>query len=879
MDRVTSADERELLERSDQLSALGESLGAVLAGSGGRLVLVGGEAGAGKTSLLRRWCVEPRRGVRVLWGTCEPLLTPGPLGPLFDIAAATGGELSELVAGGAVPREVAGALIRELEGRVPTVLVLEDLHWADEATLDVLRLLGRRLRSVRALVLATYRDDQLARTHPLRLVLGELAGERAVHRLKVSPLSVQAVEKLCEPHAVDAAELHRRTAGNPFYVTEVLAGGTEEIPSTVRDAVLARAARLSVSVRQLLDAVAVTPPQAEVWLLEALAGGEVEHLEECLASGMLTSLSASVAFRHELARVSLEDALAPDRRIALHRRALAALADPPSGVPDLARLAHHAEGAGDGPAVLRFAPAAAARAASLGAHREAAAQYARALRFADGAPIEARAELLERRAEECNLTDQSAEAIDAAQRALELRRIAGDRHKEGELLRRLSGLLWCPGRVAESDRAGAEALTVLEEFPPGRELALAYSDASGRCLDAEDAEGVVAWGTRAIELAERLGETEPVVRALDWIGANELLAGDSQGLEKLQRSAELAEAAGLEDRVASAYLNIVRSATRTRTHALAEEYASVGLAYCEERGLDLWRRYLLAYRARLELDQGRWSEAGASAGLVLGESTASALLRILALAVLALVRARRGDPGVRVLLEEALTLAERTQQLPGLAAVAAARAEAAWLTGDHASIGQATQGALELALRQRSAWVIGELACWRRRAGIREVIPAVDAAPWEAQLAGDGGRAAKLWTELGCPYEAALALFDADDEHTLRRVLDDLQALGGAAAATILARRLRERGVRALPRGPRRTTQLNPAGLSTRELEVLELVAAGLRNAEIARRLFISEKTAGHHVSAILRKLGVTNRTEAVAAAAGLGLELTAQTR
>jgi DNA-binding CsgD family transcriptional regulator len=869
---VMDADERDLLERSAHLAVLDESLDGVLAGLGGRLVLVGGEAGAGKTSLLQRWCAKPRGGARVVWGTCEPLLTPGPLVPLFDVAEVTGGELGELVAGGALPREVAGALIRELQGRVPTVLVLEDLHWADEATLDVLRMLGRRLRAVRALVLASYRDDQLARTHPLRLVLGELGSERGVSRLDVSPLSAVAVEKLCEPHGFDAAELHRRTAGNPFFVTEVLAGGGERIPPTVRDAVLARAARLSVAARELLDVVAVTPPQAEVWLLEALAGKDVERLEECLASGMLTALPGGVAFRHELARVAVEEALIPDRRIALHRRALAALTNPPNGVRDLARLAHHAEGAEDGQAVLRLAPAAAERAASLGAHREAAAQYARALRFAARTPIELHADLLERRAEECNLTDQSAEAIDAAQQALEYRRQAGDRRKEGELLRLLSVLLWCPGRVAESDRAGAEALTVLEVFAPGRELALAYGDAACRCLDADDGDGVVAWGTRALELAERLGETEPVVRALIWIGSNELLAGRREGLEKLQRAIVLAEAAGLEDRVASAHLNVVRSATLTRVHTLAEQHAAAGLAYCSERGLDLHRRYLLAYRARLELDQGRWSQASASAERVLGEPSASALLRILALVVLALVRARRRDPEVRVLLAEALTLAERAGQLQGLAAVAAARAEAAWLTNDHGSIAHATQSALELALRQRSPWTIGELACWRRRAGIHEAIPETVAAPWAAQLENTSRRAAKLWSELGCPYEAALALAETDDEHALREALDELQALQAAPAAAIVARRLRERGVRALPRGPRRATQRNPAGLSARELEVLELLAAGLRNAEIARRLFISEKTAGHHVSAILRKLAVTSRTEAGAAAARLGL-------
>jgi predicted ATPase len=235
----------ELLERSDQLSALAASLDAVIAEGAGRLVLVGGEAGVGKTGLLQAFCDRRRESARILWGACEGLLTPGPLGPFFDVAEVTRGELEELVSSGARPHEVTAALIRELAGGRATILVLEDLHWADEATLDVLRLLARKVQAVPTLVLASYRDDQLDRAHPLALVLGELATARSVTRLEVPTLSADAVGELAEPHAIDAQDLYRQTNGNPFFVTEVLAAGTREIPRTVRDAVLARVARLS----------------------------------------------------------------------------------------------------------------------------------------------------------------------------------------------------------------------------------------------------------------------------------------------------------------------------------------------------------------------------------------------------------------------------------------------------------------------------------------------------------------------------------------------------------------------------------------------------------------------------------------------------------
>jgi DNA-binding CsgD family transcriptional regulator/tetratricopeptide (TPR) repeat protein len=868
---IPSDERTELLERSRELSTLGEWLSAVVSSSHGRLVLVAGEAGVGKTALLRRLRQDRRDGPRFLWGGCEALFTPRPLGPLLDIAELTGGEFAEVVAAAAKPHDVVGALIRELGSRAPTVLVLEDLHWADEATLDVLRLLARRISTVPALALASYRDDELDRGHPLRIVLGELGRGEEVSRVSLPPLSPVAVAKLAEPHGIDPDELYRTTAGNPFFVTEVLATGGGKTPPTVRDAVLARMARVSPAARTLLEAVAVVPPQAELWLLDAIAGEAADRLEECLAAGMLTAESGKVAFRHELARLAVEETLPPNAKLALHRKALAALASRPDAAPDVARLAHHAEAADDGEAVLRFAPEAAVRAAAVGAHREAAAQYARALRFAEGLPPEARAELLDRRARELSAIGQFTEAITVYRRALEYHRQIGDARNEANSLRALSWPLWVIGRVNEAEDAAKRAVAVLERLPPGRELAHAYLRLSSLSRFACDWEGANAWGTRALELAQSLDDVEAIVQALTDIGAAEFILGRTEGREKLERSLELAREAGLEERVAAAFCYLARGAADARAQASAESYADAGIEYCSEYDLDGWRPFLIAVRGEAELDQGRWGEAADSAALVLADRGLGPA-SVTALVTLGRLRARRGDPGQWVPLDDALELAERSGQLIRLGRLAAARAEAAWLEGSPEGVAETTAAMFTLAQNAGAGWLIGELAYWRWRAGIEEEISPGAAEPYALQIAGEWRRAADLWAELGCPYEHSLALADADEDEALLRALEELQRLGARPAAAIVARRLRERGAHGLPRGPRPGTQQNPANLTPRELEILILVAQGLRNTDIAKQLFLSERTVAHHVSSILRKLEVRTRGEASAAAVQLGI-------
>jgi DNA-binding CsgD family transcriptional regulator len=855
-----------LLERSAELGVLAEALESVAAGGVGRLALVRGEAGAGKTALVRRFC-ECRDGAGVFWGVCDPLFAPRPLGPLLDVAAAAGVGVAE-----AQPYEVARIVLGLLEAVPPALLVVEDVHWADEATLDALRILVRRIESVPALVVLTYRDGEVDRRHPLRGLLGELSFARRAASVGVEPLSLAAVAALAEPYGVDADDLYRKTGGNAFFVTEVRAAGGDAVPETLRDAVLARASRLSAAARALLETVAMLPPLAETWLLDRVAPGPAERMVECLASGMLREEAGGVVFRHELARAAVEESLPRPERLVVHRRALAALAERQGGPLQVGLLAHHAYAAGDVDAVLRFAPAAGAQAASVGAHREAADLYARALRYRDRLAPTDQAELLVRRGTECYLTDDNSEAIESLQGALVCQRAIGDTRAEGATLVVLSEFVWCPGRVAESNRAGREALALLEPLGLSPELVGAYGNLARLAVYASDREEALGWATREFAAAEALGDVEASAEALAHLGQAEALAGEEDGVRKLEQALEIAQRHGFDDATGWIKLELAHSLLGLRSYVEADRRLAHALAYCSERGLELYRQYSLAYSARSALDQGRWAQAAEFAELVLRVRRASTTPSIVCLVVAALLRARGGDLDPSSLLDEADELAEMSGELPRLGPVAAARAEAAWLEGRHDAVIPLTAAAFDLALARRDPWTAGELALWRRRAGAVEEAPAVASSPYALQLAGDFEQAAETWRRIGCPYESALALADADDESALRRALEQLHRLGAAPAAAHVARRLRERGARGIPRGPRPATRANPANLTDRELDVLGLLCQGLRNAEIAARLFLSVKTVDTHVAAILRKLGVRGRAQATAAALRDGL-------
>jgi DNA-binding CsgD family transcriptional regulator/tetratricopeptide (TPR) repeat protein/GTPase SAR1 family protein len=854
-----------LLERGDASSQLDADLEHARLGAG-RIVLVGGEAGVGKTSLVRSFTTRHENEVRVLWGACEALFTPRPLGPVYDIVHGLDHWSIEAPATAAERAAFFGALLEELRSH-PTIAVFEDVHWADEATLDALKYLGRRIASGPSLLVLTFRDDEVGANHPLRTVLGDLPSGSTT-RISLSPLSADGVAELARRAERPAHGLYEATGGNPFFVTEVLAAGGGDIPETVLDAVLARASRLSEGGRRLLEAVAVVPGSIEMWLLDDLGGEDVGYLAECLASGMLSPTGAGVGYRHELARLAIEHSLAPDRRFALNEAALRALSELPADQQDLSALAHHADAAGNAAAVLRFAPAAAARATAVGAHREAAEQYARALSYHVTEDAE-RLSLLEGYATAAALNGRYAEALEARQQAVALARALDDGLRLGDNLARVLLAAISLGLNNLAEETSREAIEVLEPLPPGRELALAYAyQGYLRMLSRDNDEGV-RWAQRGHALAVDVNDADIQAVSLNAIGTSHLMAGRIElGREYLQRSLEVALEHGLYPRIGVAYSMLASGLGEMYELESSERAAHDFTAFATEHDMDT--AYIRSWLAAVLVYRGRWDEGTALAQELLARDI-SPISRITALIALGRVRARRGDPGVADVLDEALELSLPGGHLQRLGHVRAARAEAAWLTGDRERTLTEASAVYELALEKRHLWFGGELAYWQWKCGELDSPPAWIAEPYALQIAGDARGAAKAWTARGCRYEAARALAESTDEGALREALLVFEELGARPAALLTRQSLRAVGA-PVPRGPRPATRENPAQLTTRELEVLELVAEGLRNAEIADRLVLSRRTVDHHVSAILRKLGARTRGEAAAEAARIGV-------
>ncbi|MDF2978301.1 MAG: LuxR family transcriptional regulator [Actinomycetospora sp.] len=818
-----------LLERDDALRALSEVLAGAAAGSGS-VVLVSGEAGIGKTTLVRAFTREVSDRARVLVGACDDLITPRTLGPLHDAAAAVPhGPLAAALRRGR--DEALEALGRELAapGR-PTVLVVEDVHWADEATLDAIRWVGRRVDGLPAVVVLTYRDGEVE-SPVLRRLLGELQGP-AVHRVAPAPLSRAAVACWSGGTTLTTAELYAMTGGNPFYVSEVLAAGDGSVPATVVDAVLARVGRLE-------------PPTQR-------------HLEQ------LSVVPAGVGL--PLARVLLGDLEAVGERIRLNARVLAALLAQPD--PDPARVVHHAAAAGDDAAVVAWASAAAERAVRAGAPQQAAGHHEQTLARAHLLTPADHARVAEAYAWTQYHGDRPAAGAEAAATAVRLREGIGEPEPLAVALASLSVLQWADRRIGEALASGERAVALLADRGDSVARVYATTFLGTLLVNLDREEEAIARLDEALAMAERLGAHDLDGIGRVFRGRSALQLGDPDGLADCDRGIALARAAADHQGVMIGYLNTVCGLWAVGRFDEVERYLDAGREYGRDREfrtLDLNREW---FRHQLRLLRGDWDRAEEGLRAMRGEG-----LDRFAVPHLARIAARRGAPEAPDLLAEARPVSARAGNSFTTTATVLADLEQAWARdGTDAAGAIAAARAFLSDLRPRGhERHRGEVLRWLHRLG--EPAAAFPGCPEEfaAGLRGDRRAAADAFARLGAPYERALELAEDGDLAAIGEALEVFDRLGAVPAAARARRRLRSLGARSVPRGPQAVTRAHPVGLTGRQAEILGLLADGLTNAEIAERLVLSVRTVDHHVSAVLSKLGATSRQDAVTRAERLG--------
>lgn len=856
-----------LLEREAELATLRQLWTGARTGDGA-LVLIAGDPGDGKTALAQAFAADVGGSTTeaVLWGVCTPLGTPPPLEPLREVAQGMSPAIADLVADDAPVYQVLPALLTELTA-TPHVLVLDDLQWADDATIDLLRLLVRRVHTTRSLVVGTHREEEIGLDHPMRGLIGDVARSPAGHQLRVRPLSRAAVATLVAESGRDPDEVLSLTAGNPFFVQEIAAATGETLPATVRDAVLARTVGLPPTAHDVLALLACAPEAVPDVVLPVL-GVDLPTLRLLNQTGLLERDLRGLRFRHELCRLAIAGVIPPGGEVALHARVLDALEQ--SGHADPAILTHHALGAGDAERVMRYAPEAGRRAAAAGAHTQATAFYEAALAQPLRLEGSRRADLLEALAEELYVVDRLPEAITACREAIALREAQGDLLGAGSAHRNLSLFEWYNANREGAERHAATAVKVLESIRHPVELGQAYATEVYLAIQGCDlprADHYLALGENAVRPSDDPGvqlrlEILRTVRAI--------LTGDAGERSRLLDLGAAGFKLELDELGSSAYSNLVYLDVEQRRFAEAAELLTMSVPLTVERDLPICHVWQQGTKGRLSMLRGDWDAALRDVDAVL-ESRGAPIGRIWAELARGLIELRRGVGEPSRHLDAAWVLATQAGDPLRLLAAAAALAERAWLTGREDPRARTVLEQVGT-VRAGIEWSLGDLATWLRRAGraIPDHLPVAE--PYRRLLSGDAVGAAAFWERIGEPYEQAMALVDSGVDGDAFRALDLLDALGAAGVAAKVRRELRERGVANVPVGPRAATRANPAGLTGRQLEVLALMAEGLSNAELANRLFISPKTVDHHISAILTKLQANSRTEAAHIARNSGI-------
>ncbi|MEP7372728.1 MAG: AAA family ATPase [Chitinophagaceae bacterium] len=862
----------ELIERADVLAVLQAKFSSIAEGEG-HCVFVNGEAGIGKTSLIKAFCKEHKGDCNIYQGSCDALFTPRPLAPLYDILWQVNSELWPDSHTIEERSELFARFFRELSKQKEKILIVfEDIHWADEATLDFIKFFLRRITKLRCLFILTYRDDEVHFGHSLRNVLGDLSPD-TFSRIQLTPLSREAVYKLSDEKGFDAENVYSISGGNPFYVNEILASYSPGVPDNIKDAILSVYDRQEEGTKNAWQICSVIPEGLEINRFAKIKSAWDEGMDHCFALKIIIIKNDRVIFKHELYRRTIEGSLSPFKRIALNKKILDFFLTSFEEEGEIERIVHYAKNANENKLVVKYAPLAARQAATVGAHTEASKLFLTAIEYAEGNDEDQLVEFYESYAYECYLTNQIREAIIYQGKALKIWQKKNKPEETANSFRLLSRFWWFDGNRDEAEKYGKEAIQILQALPASKAKAMAFSNMSQLKLFSEEIPECVKWGNLAIEMAREIMDDEILCHALNNVGASQwkVLSSKETGKKYLMESLDIALKNSFYEHAARAYSNIIYNSVEAKDYDLANQYLKDGIAYCEERGLDSSNNYKLSLKSRILLEKGDWDAAASIAKNLLQNSGQPGTIKIGCLMILATIKVRRGESDALTLLQEAKTLAFKTKEHQRIIPVMIALLEHEWLTGKTLITDEELTTCIGLTQKVDNIFLNSEIYFWLEKVRDEKIDLPELYEPYKLLKEGKISEAADFWEKTGCPFQKAFVLFEGAEEDK-KNALILFQQLNANAVSEKIKMEMRAGGIKKIPRGLRESTKTNPAQLTNRELDVLQLLQKGNQNKEIAGSLFISPKTAEHHISNILFKLDVKTRSKAIAEAVRLGI-------
>ena len=860
-----------LIERDGFMASLQQHFEDISDGEG-HCVFISGEAGIGKTALVKAFCKKQSDECSIYQGACDALFTPRPLAPLYDILWQVNKERWPTSPSSEERSALFADFFQELSAKKGKLLIVfEDIHWADEGTLDFIRFFARRIYQLPCLFILTYRDNEIHSMHPLRNVLGQLPPD-SFTKLVVTPLSKQAVVEMAMQKGYSGEDVYSISGGNPFYVNEILASYSPGVPDNIKDSILSVYERQKEGTKNAWQIWSVMPEGLEVDRVATIKNSwwDIDH---CFAISVILVQNDKVVFKHELYRRTIEESLTPFRRMELNKLMLELFLDSFEEKGEIERILHYAKNANEKKLVVKYAPEAAQKAALIGAHREASKLYLTAIEYFEGTDTNQLAHFYKAYAYECYLSNQIQEAITFTEKVLNNSKKNSDIETTGDSLRFLSRLWWFDGNRKNAEDFALQAIDVLKDQPATITKAMTFSNmAQLKMLSNESAECML-WGEKAITMAKELDNEEILCHALNNIGSVHMfiISSEQKGISMLQQSLEIALRNCYYEHAALAYTNLASGLVKMKNYVFARTILDEGIHYCEVENLNSWSFYMLSWKARLNLETGNWKEACSIADNLLKSENQPAIIKITALIVVVKILMRKGGKDIVPLLLEAKTRSFKTMELQRVIPLMAALLEYEWLTSKTIIEQDDIEQTIVLMKQTGTDLEKNEFAFWMKKAG-RHFVPCEEIAEaYDTSSTAKALKAASFWEKTGCLYEQALVLFEGkeDDKRKAIKIVQDLDA---NAVYEKMKQEMRNSGIKNIPRGIRKSTRSNAAFLTYREMDVLQLLKEDMQNKEIAALLYISAKTVDHHISSILFKLDASSRSKAVSEAIRAGI-------